>query len=1344
MKRSLTLFARILVLTAASFGVAAAQVTATDPVLIEPGSSWKYHDGGVALPTAWKSVDYDDAGWSLGRGQFGYGDGDETTALTRGVFTAYFRRSFEIPDAAAVSRLVVSLIRDDGAVVYLNGELLLRSNMPDRDIVFSTPASSAVGPPAENEPLRFVVPATALRSGRNVIAVEVHQISSESADLSFDLGMAAHLDVPTPPTVRLKATRPETMESTPTSRPIPGEFTLTVDGSFTPPLAVFLRYEGSATPDKDYPALPGVVFFEAGQTSKTLTVPGLGDDLVEGDETVVCHIVIPPDIMPYHIGEPGEATVTILDADVGAIPKVILSARDWKTREAGPAGLTAPAVYVLERTGPTDQPLPVFLRAGGTATAGLDYPALANPHVIPAGVSRQAFNLIARDDTAVEGPEIVTLHLHGPPETAGSIPYDIGLPNSTMLVIGDLAADAPEARLDIVQPETGAVFPIGQVIPISALSVWTQGEVDWPVDFYAGDTLIGRSSPPALGRPPIPCLPTVHAIRWENVPVGTHVLTARTSVPDERGRRLLVSPPVRIQVGEDPPPQPPLVFITTEDDTGREFPAAVDAFDPVVFKVTRRGDLSRSLPVFFTLGGSANPDSDYRGLQSTVTLPPGVESLTLEAIPTPDEIEEGVEFIHLRLVPSPVLGPLPTYDIEPRAGDALGVILDDEVAPRTTLEIVAPKDGSEFGSGHRIPIVAGAYSPELDIHDAGFFAGDKPIGSSSSIFDDAGPPGGLFVHRMVWAEAPDGLHELTARTSSINGNVVVSPPVHVKVGEVQPPMPTVAIETTQPISEETAAPLRRLALVGAYKISRTGSTAEPLSVFLHLGGTATPERDYEALPFMVTIPRGAAFVELPVKARPDEITEPIETVVAKISNCPPNTDPPLGVPCFNFRIDPTKEHATVFLRDDGITTATVEINRPRPGTTFELGTPIPIHATAIDIEGAITRLEFLAGETVIGVSELTFIREPDPGTPMEHEVVWNNAPAGVSVLTARGVNATGVKVGSSPVRIEVADNHAPRVAITKPLDGTEFPADTAAIEIVAQAKVVDGYVPKMEFFVDGRKIGETTLNFLVPPPPGEIQTFTFTWREPAPGPHVLTARAKDNDGLSATSGPVTLRVATQGDLPVVIVTPHDPFGVEPGPNHPANTASFRLRRYGSTAAELRVDFSMGGVAENGVDYERLSGSATFPAGKRSVLVTVTPLADEKAEGVEPLVLKVEPQRDDGPQRYRVGRRNRAWAVIHDLPWRPNGPGDSHCWPLLGGLLHLCFPEPEPSPANPPSPQLAQGYRVEATEDLITWTTIHEALSFDDALHFIDPDAGQFRQRFHRVVPDPSVVDEVMP
>ncbi len=171
--------------------------------LISSGSSWRYHDGGQDLGTDWRSASYNDSSWDEGEAQLGYGDDDEATVLSFGSDpnnknpTVYFRKRFNVNNVAQFVGLTVHLLRDDGAVVYINGREVVRSNMPDGEISYRTYAASAVAVPEESiyfsYPFKLVVYPGLLVEGENVIAVEVHQRERGSSDISFDLALEGNV-----------------------------------------------------------------------------------------------------------------------------------------------------------------------------------------------------------------------------------------------------------------------------------------------------------------------------------------------------------------------------------------------------------------------------------------------------------------------------------------------------------------------------------------------------------------------------------------------------------------------------------------------------------------------------------------------------------------------------------------------------------------------------------------------------------------------------------------------------------------------------------------------------------------------------------------------------------------------------------------------------------------------------------------------------------------------------------------------------------------------------------------------------------------------------------------------
>ena len=164
--------------------------------VIPAGSDWNYSDTGEDLEGAWREIEFDDSEWPSGAAELGYGDDDEVTEVSFGEdaddkhITTYFRHVFdmETQPAGPVSGLI-DLQRDDGAVVYFNGEEIFRDNMPGGSIGAETYASSAIAGAAESNWTAHAVELD-VQLGSNVLAVEIHQSSSTSSDISFDLSLA--------------------------------------------------------------------------------------------------------------------------------------------------------------------------------------------------------------------------------------------------------------------------------------------------------------------------------------------------------------------------------------------------------------------------------------------------------------------------------------------------------------------------------------------------------------------------------------------------------------------------------------------------------------------------------------------------------------------------------------------------------------------------------------------------------------------------------------------------------------------------------------------------------------------------------------------------------------------------------------------------------------------------------------------------------------------------------------------------------------------------------------------------------------------------------------------------
>jgi hypothetical protein len=170
------------------------------PLVDVPASStWRYFNTGAAPLGSWQSVAFDDSTWQTGSAPMGYGNDDKTniiaTTLSFGGNSAdkwtgyYFRKSFVVTNLTGLTGWTLGLNRDDGAVVYLNGNEVKRDNMPAGAVVFSTLGSTNVSGLNETNLLPYSISTNFLVVGTNVVAVEVHQASLTSSDVMFNLSL---------------------------------------------------------------------------------------------------------------------------------------------------------------------------------------------------------------------------------------------------------------------------------------------------------------------------------------------------------------------------------------------------------------------------------------------------------------------------------------------------------------------------------------------------------------------------------------------------------------------------------------------------------------------------------------------------------------------------------------------------------------------------------------------------------------------------------------------------------------------------------------------------------------------------------------------------------------------------------------------------------------------------------------------------------------------------------------------------------------------------------------------------------------------------------------------------
>ncbi len=361
----------------------------------------------------------------------------------------------------------------------------------------------------------------------------------------------------------------------------------------------------------------------------------------------------------------------------------------------------------------------------------------------------------------------------------------------------------------------------------------------------------------------------------------------------------------------------------------------------------------------------------------------------------------------------------------------------------------------------------------------------------------------------------------------------------------------------------------------------------------------------------------------------------------------------------------------------------VALLAPTNGATFPAPTNnIPIEAAFSDYGAYVHTIAFYAGTNQIGFLILDPIGPSETnGLVVDVDFTWINAPSGNYNLTAVVGDTAGRTATSAPVNITVLDSSAvPTVTIVattsnanvlQPGVFTVYRAGNTNIPVnvfysiggLASNGVDYATLPDPLFIPAGATSAEITVMPLKNPPFGSFKTVDLQLTG-SPGASPVTYLIG-----SPSNATVRIFATLTNPQPVVTIYATDPIAIEGtnfGPMQPVptpaftnyysgtNTATFLVRRVGPTVVattngDLTVYYNIGGAASNGVDYVKLPGTVTIPAGKNYALITINPLED-----IDPtsqffstviLSLYVPPEPVSQPQPYFLGWPATAGAII---------------------------------------------------------------------------------------------------
>jgi len=195
----------------------------------------------------------------------------------------------------------------------------------------------------------------------------------------------------------------------------------------------------------------------------------------------------------------------------------------------------------------------------------------------------------------------------------------------------------------------------------------------------------------------------------------------------------------------------------------------------------------------------------------------------------------------------------------------------------------------------------------------------------------------------------------------------------------------------------------------------------------------------------------------------------------------------------------------------------IVLTAPADGGTAIVPAVVTLAASASDSDGAIARVEFYQGATLLGQS-----------TTIPYSFSTSVLAAGTYTFSAIAFDNLSASTNSSSATVTVVNpNQAPTVVLTAPSNGAQFIAP-ATVAFTATASDSDGLIAKVEFFNGSTKIGESVTS-----------PYQFTWNDVAAGNYTLTARATDNTGAATESSAITITMIANTPPTVALTAPAD-------------------------------------------------------------------------------------------------------------------------------------------------------------------------------------------------------------
>jgi len=575
------------------------------------------------------------------------------------------------------------------------------------------------------------------------------------------------------------------------------------------------------------------------------------------------------------------------DFEAEPVPVVTIAATVPDASETGPTT----GRFTITRTGDTSQPFDVYVNAAqGTATKGTDYSF--SPDYVSASQGFYTFTILAEqasldvvvtpvDDATAEGPETVILQL-GPGNN-----YVVGAASSATVTIADNETTLPKVSLAVTDERTIEGSSLPARVTFTRTGATTNSlTVNYTV---SGTTAPGGDYTALPGNVVIPTGAASAVVEVNSIddsvsePVETVVITI-ASTPSYLAAPTAATATLSI-VDDDVQ----MVSVSATDNSAKEVDLTVGGAQPDTgtFLIRRTGDTNQSLLVYYALSGpttaaTALHGTDYEPLAGSVVIPAGASSATVTILPRYDSLGEGREYVTLQLGAGPT-------DYRLGTNNSATVTIDDAATDVPYVEVIGTANPSEpsTAGNFRFSVkssgastvtvnyaVSGTATAGADYTIAGLDT-NTLTGSINIPLNNSTAVTNLAVMTINDALAED-LETITLTISSNAAYQTFSPSSSATLWMYDDEQPTVYVDahsTSYPPSmSETNSAI-------SFYISRTGSTASPLTVNFSLGGTAVNGVDYNIASNTVVIAAGSSGVDVTITPVNDSTFKGTRTIV---------------------------------------------------------------------------------------------------------------------------------------------------------------------------------------------------------------------------------------------------------------------------------------------------------------------------------------------------------------------------------------------------------------------------------------------------------------------------------